>query len=130
MRRRPCKRHPDGRLYPSGGCHECNQARQRKRRAAARRARGPKKISPRQRARRAGRQFYLGPTCPRNHRGKRGSLRYAKTGRCLECNRSWYPAQLSKKAKERKRIRMRDHSRRRARALRVLNALIGGGITI
>jgi hypothetical protein len=118
---RKCKRHPDGRLYPSGGCHECNQLRQRKRRAAARKARGPKKLSPRQKALRAGRQFYRsGNDCPNGHRNP---LRYARKPRCVECGRSVYPQQLSKQAKERKRIRSRDHSRRRARALRVLHEL-------
>ena len=125
---RPCKRHPDVPRYPSGGCPVCTDLRQKKRRAAARRARGPKRLSPREKARRAGRQFYRGATCPRNHRGNpHGNLRYVANARCVECNRSYYPVRLSKEAKERKRIRSRDHSRRRARALRVLHEL---GLTI
>ena len=121
--RKPCPRHPDVPRYPSGGCPVCTDLRQRKRRAAARRARGPKKLSPREKARRAGRQFYRPATaCPRGHR----CLRYVKNCRCVECNRSYFPARLSKAAKEHKRLYQRDHARRRARALRVLNALVGG----
>ena len=124
---KPCPRHPDVPRYPSGGCPVCTDLRQKKRRAAFRKAH-PKKLSPRQKALRAGRQFYRsGNDCPNGHRNP---LRCARKPRCVECGRSVYPQQLSKQAKERKRLRSRDHSRRRARALRVLNALIGGGITI
>jgi hypothetical protein len=124
--KKPCPRHPDVPRYPSGGCPVCCDLRQRKRRAAVRRAKGPKKISPRERARRAGRlQYRSALPCPRGH-----FLRYVRGSRCVECGRSYYPSQLSKAAKEKKRVYQRDHARRRARALRVLNALIGGGISI
>jgi hypothetical protein len=132
--RKPCPRHPAAGRYPSGKCRECDREHTRARRAAFRKAH-PKKLSARERARRAGRLRYWGSPCPRNHLGggsgnRRRTLRYVKGSRCVECGRSWYPAHLSKAAKERKKISARNHSRRRARALRVLNQLIGGGITI
>ena len=122
MKKKPCPRHPDSPRYPSGGCVECTRQRTRARRAALRKARGPKPLSPRQKALRAGKKYYIGRPCVRH--GKK-ALRWVRGGGCLLCHRETYPSRLSPRARENKLARMRAHQRRKTQALRVLT-LLGG----
>jgi hypothetical protein len=121
---RPCRRHPDSPRYPSGGCIECGRANVRAQRAAARKARPRKKLSPRQKAMRAGKKYYRNGDCVH---GRKNALRRVTDSACLECGRSVYPQRLSAATRKRQRIQHRDYSRRRARALRLIHEL---GITL
>jgi hypothetical protein len=125
-----CCRHPQfsGQRYNSDSrCVECSRLRRRAQRAKARKKRGPKPPSARQRALKAGRKYYVGCPCVRH--GKK-ALRWVRGGGCLLCHREVYPDRLSATAKEKKRIRMRDYARRRARAFRILTALGGPALGV
>jgi hypothetical protein len=118
-----CTLHPESPLFADKRCKECSRLWRRARRAVLRKQRGPKPLSPRQKALRAGHKYYIGRPCVRH--GQR-ALRWVRGGGCMACHREFYPRRQSAQTRRNKLIYMREYARRRATAFRVMRELGGG----